>query len=141
MTMKTLLRSTSKFRLCWTTKLPYPMSRSRTAMATAAGAGAEVVASSRGAPGSPGRDEPGGLGGRPEPPMNSDLKDIEDHRDDALGHDDEHDGRHHGRGGGQADRSRAASRLHPAQAPGERDQNAEDGALDDAEKEVGESEG
>ena len=39
MTMKTLPRSTSKFRLRWTTKVPYPMSRSRTAMAAGADGG------------------------------------------------------------------------------------------------------
>src|SRR4030095_7883494 len=64
------------------------------------------------------------------------AEDIEDDREDPVEDDEPDDRRHYCRGRRQADRGRAATRLDPSQAAGERDNYTEHRALDDADQEV-----
>src|SRR5882724_8438764 len=64
------------------------------------------------------------------------AEDIEDDREDPIEDDEPDDRRHHRGGRRQADRGRAAARLHPAEAAGERHDHAEHRALGDADQEV-----
>src|SRR5689334_21830284 len=66
----------------------------------------------------------------------SDAEDMEDDREDAVRDDHVHDGEDRRARRGVADGRGALSRAHSLQAPGERDQHAEDDALADARPEV-----
>src|SRR5262249_27807810 len=98
-------------RSCWITKSPYPIVSPSTAIRGAGGVSAGAA------------------------PL--EAEDIEDHGEDAVHDDDENDRGDHGRGGRLADGGRAPPRLHPAQAPNECDQDAEDHALADADEKAG----
>src|SRR5262249_30985027 len=65
--------------------------------------------------------------------------DVADHREDAVGRDDPDDGEHDGGRRGLADRRRVAPTPHPAETTRERDQDAEDDALPDAESDAREA--
>src|SRR5580765_4004900 len=102
-------------RSCWMMKSPYAIVRSATAMWEGADATLDAA----------------GL----------EVKDIQDHREDAVDDDDEHDGRDHGRRGGEAHGRRAPPRLHAPEAADEGNDHAEHRALADADEEARQAHG
>src|SRR5215471_9079942 len=69
------------------------------------------------------------------------MEDIQDHREEAVDDDDEDDGGHDGRRRREPHGRRAPPRLHAPETSDERDQDAEDRALADADEEIGEVHG
>src|SRR5262245_58916481 len=106
MTTKISAGRTVKLMPCWITTSPYAMSRSTTEIRGrvpwSAGAERDVAITA------------------------SQAQHVEDQAEEPVRDDGEDDRRHHRRRGGEPDGRGAATRLHAAQAAGQRDQDPED---------------